>query len=87
MNHTLHMRCCRLDLVIDIVLSVGLSCKGLKSAKVLETARKSKKHETIVEGQRLGTVHIMERTCICIRTRVYIHIFIYIYIYIYIYIP
>ena len=33
MYHTLHMRCCRPDLVIDISLSVGLSCKGLKSAK------------------------------------------------------
>ena len=45
--------CCRPDLVIDIFLSVGLSCKGLKSAKVLETAARSKRHETIVEGQKL----------------------------------
>ena len=44
------MRCCRPDLVIDIFLTVGLSCKGLKSATVLETATRSKKHETIVEG-------------------------------------
>ena len=48
---TLHMRCCRPDLVIDIFLSVGLSCKSLQSATVLETATK-KKHETIVEGER-----------------------------------
>ena len=61
----------RPELVIDIFLNVGLSCKGLKSAKVLETASRSKKHETIVEGQRLRTVHTMERTCTCIRARIY----------------
>ena len=61
--HTLHMRCCRPVLVLDISLSVGRSCKGLKSAKVLETATRSKNNESIVEGHRLRTVHIMGRTC------------------------
>ena len=37
-------------LFLTFSLSVGLSCKGLKSAKVLETVARSKKHETIVEG-------------------------------------
>ena len=36
---------------------------GLKSEKVLHTATRSKKHETIVEGQQLPTAHIMERAC------------------------
>ena len=43
MYHTLHMRCCRPDLVTDIFLSVALTCEGLKSAEVLETATRSKK--------------------------------------------
>ena len=34
-----------------------------KSRKVLETATRSKKRETIVEGQRLRTAHIMESKC------------------------
>ena len=74
MYHTLHMRCCRPDLVIDIFLFVALTCKGLNSAKVLETVTRSKNHETIVEGQRLRTVHIRERTCICMRAHVYLNI-------------
>ena len=36
---------------------------SMKSEKVLETAARSKKHETVVEGQRLRTTDIMERTC------------------------
>ena len=72
MYHTMHMRCCRPNLVVVIFFSVGLRCKGLKSAKLLETATRSKKHKTTVEGERLRTVHIMERTCICMRAHVYI---------------
>ena len=44
------------------VLSCGvLSCASLRSVTVLETATRSKKHETIVEGQRLRTADIMAR--------------------------
>ena len=38
MCHTLHMRCCRPDLLSDIFFSVGLELWGLKSANVLETS-------------------------------------------------
>ena len=72
MYHTLHMRCCRPDLVIDIFFFVGLSCEGLKSPKVFETGTRNKKNETIVEGQRLRTVHIMERTCTRMRAQIYL---------------
>ena len=79
--------------------SVGLSCKGLKSAKVRATPTKSKKRETIVEGQRLRTVHIMERTCsrhrhvdedvdvyVYVHVYVFVHVYLWVYTYIYIYI-
>ena len=82
MYHTFHMRCCRPDLVIDMFLTVGLTCKDLKSAKVHETAATSKKHETIVEGPRLRIVHIMERPCICMRAHVYLHWYICIFTYV-----
>ena len=70
MYHTLLIRRFRLDLVIDIFL-----CKDLKSAKVLETATRSEKHETIVEAERLRTIHIMERTCLCMSARVHFYIY------------
>ena len=52
--------------------------------KCMTQLREAKKHETIVEGQRLRTVHIMERTRAWMRGHV-LFIFLYIYIYIYIY--
>ena len=83
------MRCCRPDLVIDIFFRVDVSCKGLKSAKVLQTATRSKKkRDIIVEGQRLRTVHNMERTCfVCAHMFVSVYIKICVQIYICIYLP
>ena len=81
MYHTLHLRCCRPDLVLDIFLSVGLSCRGLeicikkkKCLKQLREAKKNMKPLCKVKGfeqYTSWTVHVL-----CMRAHVayiYVH--------------
>ena len=48
----------------------------LKSRKVLETATRSKKHETIVEGQSLRKADIMESKCSSLRFHVHQYVYV-----------